>query len=907
MRRPLLAAVLACLAVASSGAAAQVPFALGAGSQPSPVMSSKDFQAVLDAAGMDDAQRQVASAGFDDAQARMFAAKRSADAARARQGVSEDQRLADAEQARRMLAQALLSEIDGLFRSIGAVATEAQADALEREREAARRRCIRAMLGPAGSDGAAQLDVERAIERARIPADRAAAALRELGPYRQRIAVLLQRLLDEAIAQPRREARARGAAGGTAMRMQQSAAEEPGPDGARAAVVEAMRQWGEAQRQARELCVQLAAAHREGLAALDGPLAGDDLEAVRSAALGRIWPRTAMDPDSPAKVIDQLLQRAGDGEAAVRAVRDAWRPRWWAATMRMSMAEDDLRASGPMFMPQEAQGASFAKARAEFRELREVRRAVDRDAWRALAGVDPGRRAFHEGMAARDTTKDPFPAPATLPDEVAGDAAGAPEATAAVANVVMVGLVGAGGPEGAGEPIVFQADELFTGDGGIQISIGESGEATILGDSFGDGMGSGIAFSGITVEEPGDERRIQVQLPAAIDAKDAARIAKLLGCDPDGPAVAALRADYEAGVAALEDRTSRSLPPMSGGRRRVPDGREREAAALVDAWVEALAGLDDRLIDGIAAIAAAPGQALDAAKDERAALRARDTRYALGIAGGSAPSAMSSASLGEAIRAAGLDPADAAAALEAWSAWAPQARAAAERWRAFGRMHAVEILGLERRQITFLQEAEGQAGERPRDGEAVQLAGMFDAEVQARLGELMEAMSEAAAGVDAAAASGRDAVAAVLGEGGRASFRRSWLRAAAPKAFADARDAMPALDAAFLLPGLSDAQRAQVNALRGEHAAQHDDACGRLAELTIAAQLRRGGSDGFVPAGDADVAGVRFERVELNARSLRRLRSMLAPDQAAAIPALAQTGSGVSRAPTPAAPGPKSP
>lgn len=901
MLRAALAAAIVLLAAAGPAVRAQAPFMLAPGSQPNPVMSSKEFQAVLDAAGLDDQQRQVASSSFDDVQARMFAAKRAADAARSRQGGSEDQRLAEAEQARRAMAQAVLSEIDGLFRSIGAIATDAQAEAIERERLAARRRCIRAMLGPAGSDGAAQFDVERAIERARIPAERSAAACRQLAAYRQRIGALLQRLLDEAIAQPRREARARPGAA-------DAGAEGAGPEAARAAFLDRMRQWGEAQRQARELCVQLASAHRDALAALEGAMAPDDLEAVRSAALGRIWPRTAMDPDSPGKAMEQLLQgeRAGDAGAPVRAIRDAWLPRWWAASMRMSVAEDGMRASGPMLMPRELQDDSAAKARAAYRELQEARRAVDRDAWRALAGADPGRRAFHEGMAARDAAKDPFSGPPSLPAEGAADAPQVPDGGAAVASVVMVGIAG---DDTGVDAIVMQADDMFVGEGGTQLVIGESGEATIVGDSFGDGMGSGFAFSGITVEEPGDERRIQLRLPAAIDARQAARIARILGTDPDGPAVASLRADYESGVAALEERADATLPRMAGSRRRVPDGRERDAAALADAWADALAALDDRLVDGIGAVAGAPEAAVRAVRDERAADRDRAMRYAEGIAGGSEPSATAAACLGEAVRTAALAGPDAAAAAAAWSAWAPAARAAAERWRAFGRAHAVEILGLERRQFAFLQESTGPGIAGARDGEPVRLSVVPDAEAQERLEELMASMFEAAAALDAAAVAGRDAVAAALSAEGRAAFRRAWLREAAPKAFADTRDAMPSLDAAFMIPGLSEAQRSQVNALRGEHASQHADACERLAELAVAARAPAGPNRGGAPGRDAEVADVRFERVELNARSLRRLRSILTPEQAAAVPALAGPGSrvGVSRAPTPAAPAPSSP
>ena len=184
-------------------------------------------------------------------------------------------------------------------------------------------------------------------------------------------------------------------------------------------------------------------------------------------------------------------------------------------------------------------------------------------------------------------------------------------------------------------------------------------------------------------------------------------------------------------------------------------------------------------------------------------------------------------------------------------------------------------------------------------------------------------------GLDQAVA-GRDAIEAVLPEDARATFRNAWLHAASPRAYKDGKDAMPTLDAARALPDITDAQRTQIDAIRGAHAARHRELCDRLATLAVLEQQASGSFGEAGPGGPKKEAGMsttdtRFERSELNARSLRRLKSMLTPEQVRAIPALARTaakepvpmvmpfpggkvmGATVSPAPTPAAPAPKSP
>ncbi|MEI6475453.1 MAG: Spy/CpxP family protein refolding chaperone, partial [Planctomycetota bacterium] len=130
--------------------------------------------------------------------------------------------------------------------------------------------------------------------------------------------------------------------------------------------------------------------------------------------------------------------------------------------------------------------------------------------------------------------------------------------------------------------------------------------------------------------------------------------------------------------------------------------------------------------------------------------------------------------------------------------------------------------------------------------------------------------------------------------------------------------AMTTLDTARGLPSVTDAQRTQIDALRGEQAAYHRELCDRLAGLLMAESVGPTASTGGSKKAKeprTSMEDTRFERSELNARSLRRLKSILTDEQVRAIPALVKTaakqvqegavgmnGAGLSPAPTPAAP-----
>jgi hypothetical protein len=120
--------------MASQPAAAQVEVALpGAeGRRSRVVMSGREFDAVAEAVGFDPSQRTVVDAMFDDAQARMFDAKRTADAAARKVGLFDQSREATATRsaAMRALRTAMLAQVDELFASLAAISRPDQQAAL---------------------------------------------------------------------------------------------------------------------------------------------------------------------------------------------------------------------------------------------------------------------------------------------------------------------------------------------------------------------------------------------------------------------------------------------------------------------------------------------------------------------------------------------------------------------------------------------------------------------------------------------------------------------------------------------------------------------------------------------------------------------------------------------------------
>ena len=129
--RALLAAILLCIAVPTQQAAAQ--FWFGGGPARNPVLASKDLEEMLDSAGLDDGQRQLAASMFDDAQLPMFAAKRRFDDEMERIGTANngEKTAAAQQQARRALAQSIMESMESFFQSLAAVARPEQQNDLQ--------------------------------------------------------------------------------------------------------------------------------------------------------------------------------------------------------------------------------------------------------------------------------------------------------------------------------------------------------------------------------------------------------------------------------------------------------------------------------------------------------------------------------------------------------------------------------------------------------------------------------------------------------------------------------------------------------------------------------------------------------------------------------------------------------
>ena len=892
--RALLAVTLLCVAVPTQQAAAQ--FWFGGGPARNPVLASKDLEEMLDSAGLDDGQRQLAASMFDDAQLPMFAAKRRFDDEMERIGTANnDEKVTAAQQqARRALAQSIMESMESFFQSLAAVARPEQQNDLQREHLAAKRRALRAMFGGALSDGAIQWDVERCIADAKLPPEARSAAYNALGDYRQRLDAIFPKLLEAVPDASRANGRMEAVAGDDGVTRFQI--------GSNAASEASVREF-------RELLEQISGAHRDALLALEQALPADQLAALRIKCLGRLWRRTGMDPDSPARVIEQLLATATEPEAraAIEAVRSTWMARWWVTSMRMAAAESGMPRGLFAEFNATAKDPAAAKAQAEFNEASEERRGIDRDAWKALTGVDPARREFYETQASDAANKsgNRF-MPRSLPKE--GEPTDAVQMTSAVA-VGGVAFVGSGddmpidlssiseiaeGAQSVSVSMTVSSDVDTSGP--VVISMGDDG-GVLFGDAFGDGMNPGFEFSQASFNSD-SFAGAGMSLAQAANAERVRALAQTLGLAADHAALTQMIDDYQAKCNALKDQYSARLgtavpgaamafePSMS----EAPIDQIRTGIGIVDAHAGQLSLEDDALLDGIASLGGASEVMTQAVRAERARERVRSINYPAmpGMTWPASP--VVSLDLAGCVRTSGIVDPQRAAAMQAWMTWSPAALALQEQVRAETRSTAAEEIEVLRTQWSSATPMNAGAT-MTTDGPAAEPLRQAK-----RSAELMAQRESRRQSLFDQALAGRDAIEAALSPEARASFHDAWLRAVAPQAYRDGRDAMTTLDAARGLPDVTDAQRAQIDALRGEQAARHRELCDRLAGIAVTELVgpsMASGNDRKAKKKEprASMQDTRFERSELNARSLRRLKSILTDAQALEIPALAKTSS----------------
>ena len=860
----IAATALALLAGRPSHAQGAIDFDAFAAPQPGSVrtvMSGSEFDAVMEAVGFDAAQRTTAGSMFDDAQARMFDAKRSADAMAKGVGMFDRSTRAveDRAKATRELRTRMLATVDELFASLGAVAAAEQQPALARERSKARRRVIRATMPGSLGIRIASTDAEAALARSRLDAATLAAATQAMAPFDDRLEAALVRVAEAREAFDRAAAQAREGKGDR-----------------------------EAERKAmRDAYAAVGQVHRDALAAVAAALPPANARTVCSTAARRIWQATS-DARSPERVIGQLLgdDLPTERRAAVEAVAATWWAAWWPATLKVAEASE--------------QGGPFPNKKA----LDEPRRAADRAAWQALAEIDGANRDFHLANAESNTeARRGFPVDTrggpSLPGREGSGVAGG-EAVEAVgmmiASAVTVTRTAAepgdaipAPPEGAeGNVMTFTLDAsdldlaggtIVLGDASIEMADGSFDATAIEMD------GAGMEFCG-------------ARLPAAIDDAEARSIAALLGVPGDGATISSLLDDYRGRVRALDEELGTGVREMlrgtsvrwmgnDDGEPEVPEANLRTSVPAIDRYVDRLAALDAELIASMASLGTPAGGAADAALARRARTRANAVRYPLegAVVDGSTrfvePWDALPAEASDAARTA------ARAAIDAWS---PQASAAVDAKRAALRTGGTDLLLIARADAARMREA--MAASKQGGGGPQQFAMQADPEAMKRRMDLYGQIDRARTALVASSVAGRDAVESAIPAELRGAFRAAWNARAAPGSQRDPKDALPAIDRARGLEDLTDRQRTQLDALRTDHAALHAAACNSIAELQVAQRLRdaaAGETDGSLETlfdSSRLLEDARFERVELDARSLRRLRSMLTPEQVKRIPAL---------------------
>lgn len=123
------------------------------------------------------------------------------------------------------------------------------------------------------------------------------------------------------------------------------------------------------------------------------------------------------------------------------------------------------------------------------------------------------------------------------------------------------------------------------------------------------------------------------------------------------------------------------------------------------------------------------------------------------------------------------------------------------------------------------------------------------------------------------------------------SLRQAYARQAFPRIFQDRLDAGPLLEKALALPGLTEAQKAELTRLEQEFEGSYDQISTRMIEVA----RESGGFGGMDPAAWQEwqdrrnqLDRIRFERNELSSRTVRRLSTILGEELSAKVPGIAQ-------------------
>jgi hypothetical protein len=843
--------------------------------------------------------------------------------------------LAELESAKRRAYQRMSAAEQQFFEGLKVLARAEQQAAVERERQSATRRLVRRTLGGSiGSIGAINADLVADVQKAKLSDAETARALAALEGYQSQLTAMMTQALDLGLAVPARTAKLReqkakadaaggggsGAAGGAG-----DHSDAAGALGVSTLVGDPIRR--EAGADFDTITNKIAALHLQGMAALEGSLPPTDADRIASGTARRIWPRSCLDGRSPRGAFAQARRelergaRPAEQRAAIDAAQTAWLHGWWTTTRKACQAEGELRGYGLFAQSNDETRPMLAT----MREAREARDEVNRAAWRALAALDTAHADFYAPyIAAAEKRSDgmiggigePRP-PSLLPD---GDEspAGAVQMSSAIIMVAGSSTSDDGGGPGDSDALAMPLVIEATGDGPMGIAIGPDGTATFFSDTMGDGMGGGFEFESITAEglEGAQPSLSGALLPRPMTRDDVAAMAQaLLESAADGKAPAAtptavldqLYTDYSEKVGAVDQREGASVRESLQGdatgstriRRRI-NGAEAEFTEPVrsieelrtgigrqDAFVAALAAADDALIAGLAAACAPglPAAKVDTLREERARARLWQLRYP------SSPGFMSNRGgsdvpidLARIVRDARLAGADRAAAEAIIAEWSPAALSLQEQARSTLRGLSADLIEVERVMMSHTSSAM----EGAQDGPA--RVSISDEQMQAirKHEELRERSERASDGARELASAARARLEGAVSPEGRAALHRAWCQHVAPQAYDDKRNADARLAQALALPDLTSEQRQQIEALRSQHATAHAHLTDQIG--TMAAELAMPGAadatSDFATEPDGarkKLETLRFDRRELNERTLRQLRTVLTAEQNAEI------------------------
>lgn len=855
--------------------------------------------------------------------------------------------LAELEAAKRRAYRRMSAAEQQFFDGLKALARAEQQAAVERERQSATRRLVRRTLGGSiGSIGAINADLVADVQKAKLADADAARALAALEGYQSQLTSLMTQALDLGLAVPARTAKLReqkakanaanggggaggggagsGGAGGSGAGGGSGGEDTAASLGVSTLIGDPTRREASADFDA--ITNKIAALHLQGMTVLESSLPPTDADHIAAGTARRIWPRSCLDGRSPRGAFAQARReldrgaRPAEQRAAVDAAQTAWLHAWWNSTRKACQAESELRGYG-LFAPSNDETRPML---ATMREAREQRDEANRSAWRALAALDAAHADFYAPyIAPAEKRADGMiggigePRPPSLLAESDEAPAGNVQMSSAIIMVAGSSTSGEGGGpdmDAMAMPLVIEA----SGEGPMGIAIGPDGTATFFSDTMGDGMGGGFEFESNSLEglEGAEPSLSGARLPRPITRDDVSALrAALMDAADNSSAPAApqsavldqLYTDYSDKVQAVDQREGASVRESLQGdatgtmriRRRI-NGAETEFAEPVrsieelrtgiarqDAFVSALASADDALIAGLAAACAPglPAARVDTLREERARERLWQLRYP------SSPGFMSNRGgpdvpidLARIVREARLTGADRTAAEAIIAEWSPSALNLQEQARSTLRGLSADIIEVERVMMSHTNDAM----EGAQDGPA--RVSLSDEQMQAirKHEELRERSERAADGARELASATRARLESAVSPEGRIALHRAWCRHVAPQAYEDKRNADARLAQALALPDLTPEQRRQIEALRAQHATEHARLTDQIG--TIAAELAVPSAPAASKDPSGEPAGVRqkmetlrFDRRELNERTLRQLRTVLTPEQNAEI------------------------